>query len=169
MQAVVYKGGLRGPCIRKFVYITYTGIYELLGLCFSLGDQRCLARCANLARQLSSYPYSIWNRSAYKVKHIHENIFILHRQTPQPEILYLYLYITVQEKRSHIPHVFFACEREAKYIGIQGRSRCGTRLPTSVLTELNWLTLVWSKRDTRMLGFHWVMRSPFYHPYCNRH
>ena len=37
VQAVVCKGELRGPCIRKFVYITCTGIHELLGFCFSLG------------------------------------------------------------------------------------------------------------------------------------
>lgn len=85
---MVCKGGLGGPCIRKFVHLACTGIYKLLGLCFYLGDVVwCLARCANLVRQLSSYPYSTWNRRAYKVKHIHENnVFVLHQQTPQPEI-----------------------------------------------------------------------------------
>lgn len=104
-QAVVCKGGLQGPCIIRLIYVTCPGIYELLGLCFNLRDQLCLARCANLARQLSSYPYSIWHRSAYKAQHIHEkHIFILHQQTPQTEGLCPY--VTAQEKYLGIHHTF---------------------------------------------------------------
>jgi len=37
------REGYPSPCIRKLVYIIHTGIYRLLGLCFYLGDQQCLA------------------------------------------------------------------------------------------------------------------------------
>lgn len=83
------------------------------GPLFSFGKPGCLARCADLVRQLSDYPYSIWNRSTYKVKHICKNSKA-DKPLNQKEILYLYLYITVQEKQAHIPHMYFTCGRADK-------------------------------------------------------
>ena len=165
---MVCKGGLPQP-LHQEACLHHTHRYlQTSGTLLLFRRPAVFGKHADLVRQLSGSPCSIWNRSAYKIKHV----FISHRQTPQPEILYLYLYATLQVKQSRIPHMFFACEREDKHTGTRGRqmanSRCGTRLPASVFTELTWLTVVCSKSSTRMPGFHWVTRSPFCHTHCNR-
>lgn len=145
------------------------------GPLFLFGKPRCLARCANLVRQLSKYPYSIQNRSAYKVKHIHKNsVFILGWQTPQPEThpLPIPAHHSPEETGTHSPHVF--CMWKSRQIEVYKVTKLllqDVALGCQLHYWQSWTNEPSSgvKGTWGCLAFHWVMHSPFHHPYSNRH